>query len=67
MKRRILAPVDTDISRTLRTATMKTVDMEKQIGLVEIGAVSKLTGGSVYFFPWYEVGVPPFVYTCPYC
>ena len=46
---------------------MKTVDMEKQIGLVEIGAVSKLTGGSVYFFPWYEVGVPPFVYTCPYC
>lgn len=37
------------------------------IGMVEVGAASRLTRGVVYYLPWYEVGVPPFVYACPYC
>ena len=44
-----------------------TTEEERGILLVEVGAVSKLTKGQSTFFPWYESGVPPFIYTCPYC
>lgn len=37
------------------------------IGMVEMGAVSRLTRGIVYYLPWFELGPPPFVYACPYC
>jgi hypothetical protein len=47
---------------------MKTTTEEnRSIGLVEVGAASKLTKGLAYIFPWYEQGVPPFIYACPYC
>ena len=37
------------------------------IGLVEKGVASELTKGSATYFPWFELGNPPFIYTCPYC
>lgn len=44
----------------------RTREMQK-IGMVEIGAASRLTRGLAYYLPWFEEGVPPFVYACPYC
>jgi hypothetical protein len=47
---------------------MKHMNREMQaIGLVNVGAASKLTRGLWNIFPWYELGVPPFIYACPYC
>jgi len=39
----------------------------RALGMVEHGAVSRLTHGLTVFLPWYELGVPPFIYACPYC
>ena len=47
---------------------MKKVDKDmRAIGMVELGAASRLTRGMFYFLPYFEVGVPPYVYACPFC
>jgi hypothetical protein len=43
----------------------RTVDM-RAIGMVELGAASRLTRGVSYILPWVELGVPPYVYWYPY-
>ena len=47
---------------------MKRPDAKRQaIGMVELGIASRVTRGLAYYLPWYEVGVPPYIYACPYC
>jgi hypothetical protein len=36
------------------------------IGMVELGSASRLTRGVSLFLPWYELGVPPYIYWYPY-
>lgn len=33
----------------------------------DCGAVSKVTKGDFYVWPFIEAGSPPFIYLCPYC
>jgi hypothetical protein len=35
--------------------------------LTEVGAVTKLTRGSAYLWPWYEPSAPPYDRICPVC
>jgi hypothetical protein len=42
-------------------------EQDKAIGLVEIGPASKITKALAFFLPWYELGVPPYIYRCPSC
>jgi hypothetical protein len=38
----------------------------RAIGVIEVGVASRLTRGVSLFLPWYELGVPPYIYWYPY-
>ena len=42
-------------------------EAEEQPILVDEGAVSEVTRGNAFLWPWYELGVPPFDHWCPIC
>jgi hypothetical protein len=53
-----------DVTEEMKSST----EEMPSIGLVEIGAASKLTKGISIYTPWFELANPPFIYTCgPYC
>jgi hypothetical protein len=39
----------------------------QKLELQDCGAISKVTKGDFFQWPWLEIGSPPFIYMCPYC